>query len=153
LTLAEVLSQAGFDTAAFTTNKLLVPESGIAQGFARFTTDFGEERDERMLSAARDWIETHDVNGGRPCFVWVHLMGPHLPYAPPPLEGLDYAGLFADPSYHGPASGSREFTDAVHAEQRELSAADVQRVIDLYDGEVARIDALVSRFLRDLDQK
>lgn len=146
-TLAERLSEAGFRTAAFTTNKLLVPKSGIEQGFHTFYGAFGEHRDANVLSSARRWISEQDVENGPPLFVWVHLMGPHLPYEPPPLDGVDFARLYADASYAGDANGSRAFVDTAYREGRELSSADVERVIAAYDGEIARIDHLVSRFL------
>lgn len=146
-TLAERLAEAGFQTAAFTTNKLLVPKSGIEQGFQTFFGAFDEHRDAKVLDAARAWIAKQDLAGGPPLFVWVHLMGPHLPYEPVPTGGIDFARLFADPAYTGNANGSRAFVDMAYKEGRALSAADVERVIAAYDGEIARIDHLVSRFL------
>ena len=147
-TLAERLRAAGFRTAAFTTNKLLVPGSGIEQGFEVLETDFGEERDAVVLEGASRWIAAQPADAR--CFVWVHLMGPHLPYAPRPSHGVDFASAFADAAYAGPANGSREFIDAAYTEQRALPAADRARIGDLYDGEIARVDQLVGRFARGL---
>jgi arylsulfatase A-like enzyme len=147
-TLAERLSAAGFRTAAFTTNKLLVPGSGIEQGFHEFRTDFGDERDAVTLERAAQWIAARPA--GERFFVWVHLMGPHLPYEPRPSGGVDFARLFADPEYRGGASGARELVDAVHLGQRALAPEDVAHVVGLYDGEIARVDQLVSRFAERL---
>ncbi|MFN0244388.1 MAG: sulfatase-like hydrolase/transferase [Planctomycetota bacterium] len=149
-TLAERLAERGFRTAAFTTNKLLVPQSGIEQGFHTFYGAFGEHRDANVLGSARKWISEQDLVDGPPLFVWVHLMGPHLPYEPPPVptaDGVDFARLYVDPSYVGGANGSRAFVDTAYKEGRALSAADVERVVAAYDGEIARIDHLVSHFL------
>jgi len=146
-TLAEVLQQAGFATAAFTSNRLLVPGSGIEQGFDHFETDASPERDERMVQAAERWIADRDLEQGPPVFVWIHLVGPHLPYAPRPLDGVDFARLYAPPGYSGPVDGSRELTDRAHGGEVELSPADVEEEIALYDGEIARIDHLVRGFL------
>ncbi|MBI5364218.1 MAG: sulfatase [Planctomycetes bacterium] len=147
-TLAERLRAAGFQTAAFTTNKLLVPGSGIEQGFDVFESDFGDERDTQVLDRASRWLAERPKDAR--VFLWVHLMGPHLPYDPRPSNGIDFAGLFADPSYTGSANGSREFVDAAYSEQRALTPADRARLVDLYDGEVARVDQLVSRFAQGL---
>lgn len=147
-TLAERLRDAGFATAAFTTNKLLVPGSGIEQGFSAFESDFSDDRDERVLARARAWLAAQPLESR--AFVWVHLMGPHLPYEPRPSNGVDFARLFADPKYAGPANGSREFVDAAYTQQRPLTDADRARLVDLYDGEIARVDQLVSRFAADL---
>lgn len=149
-TLAERLQQAGFATAAFTTNKLLVPRSGIEQGFDSFFADGSPERDVHAVEAASDWIAARDLEGGPPLFVWIHLTGPHLPYDPAPLGEVDFARLFADPAYVGPADGSRAFLDRAHEEGRVLEGADLDHARALYDGEVARIDLLLSHLARFL---
>lgn len=146
-TLAECLQDAGFATAAFTSNRLLVPGSGIEQGFDHFETDASPERDERMVQAAERWLAGRDLEAGPPVFVWIHLVGPHLPYVPRPLDGIAFADLYAPAGYAGPANGSRELTDLAHAGEVELDPADVEAQIALYDGEVARIDHILSGFL------
>ena len=149
VTLAQRLRTAGFTTAAFTSNKLLVFGSGIEKGFGEFEsfTDAGEDKDQRAVDAACKWLRSQDLAAGPPVFLWLHLTGPHLPYDPQPIGGVDFERMFADPAYSGAANGSREFVDKVHTDGRQLSASDVEHVIALYDGEVARIDHLVSRFL------
>jgi choline-sulfatase len=159
-TLAERLSEAGFATGGFTANRLLVPGSGIEQGFDRFYpageeldalyTDPTADRDYQVLANASRWIESmRAAEPDRPLFTWIHLMGPHLPYAPLPIGGVDadYATLFADPDYTGGADGSREFLDTAYAQGRALSGEDVARVVALYDAEIARVNRLLSLFL------
>ncbi len=148
LTLAERLRAAGYRSAAFTTNKLLVPRSGIEQGFDAFFWDASDDRELRATEAAMTWIGAQDLANGPPLFVWLHLMGPHLPYDPRPIDGVDFARRFTDPAYAGSADGSRAFVDAAYTAGRDLAAADIEHVIALYDGEIARIDHVVSRFAR-----
>lgn len=145
-TLAERLKAAGFATAAFTTNKLLVPRSGMEQGFDHFLSDFGPDRDEKMRDAALEWLRRQPE--GQRCFVWLHLIGPHLPYEPGPV----FAGLFADPAYNGPADGTRAFVDPLHRGELQANAADHAQMKALYAGEVARIDRTLSEFFRDLQR-
>lgn len=142
-TLAETLTRAGFYTAAFTTNKLLVKGSGIEQGFASFQSDFSPARDERMAAAAAACLREHAGKGER-VFVWLHLVGPHLPYAPEPLDGIDFRALCCAPGYSGPADGSREYADALHATGMSPPAADLEHMRGLYAGEVARVDHILS---------
>ena len=146
-TLAERLKAAGFRTAGFSANRLLAPGSGFEQGFDTFVQDSSEDRDARSVAAAEDWIAGQDLEKGPPLFVWIHLVGPHLPYAPAPLAGVSFEALFADPAYHGAADGSREFLDAAYTHGRALEPSEIEHVVDLYDGEVARVDHLVSGFL------
>jgi arylsulfatase A-like enzyme len=145
-TLAERLHAKGFKTAAFTSNKLLVPGSGIEQGFDQFFSDASEKKDERAVDAACHWLGTQDLEHGPPLFVWLHLTGPHLPYDAARIGPVDFERLFADASYRGDANGSREFVDKAYTRGRELDAADVAELVALYDGEIARVDHLASRF-------
>jgi len=145
-TLAARMRAKGFATAAFTTNKLLVPGSGIEQGFEKFFVDASERKDERAVDAACAWLKEQDLANGPPLFLWLHLTGPHLPYDPARIGTVDFARMFADPAYAGAANGSREFVDKAYTRGRELDAADVAELVALYDGEIARVDHLASRF-------
>lgn len=142
-TLAKSFQAAGFRTGAFTTNRLVVEGSGIEQGFDHFFHDAGDDRDQLAVGNALQWILGQDFEAGTGFFAWVHLMGPHMPYEPSELEGVDYARLFRDPDYDGDADGSREFLDRAYADGRELSADDVAAVVSQYDGEIARVDHLI----------
>ena len=156
-TLAEVLFDAGFSTGAFTTNRLLGPgaypngrpgrPSGIERGFERFHHDFADaDRDFKAVQDAANWVKEQRANGDPQLFTWVHLMGPHLPYDPQPLNGTVFAELFTDPDYSGPANGSREFLDTAYEEGRGLSGEDIYQVVALYDAEIARVGRLLELF-------
>lgn len=153
-TLAEVLTAAGFTTGAFTANQLLAPGSGIERGFSHFVCDWrSEDRDLAVLQAASRWVEEQSAAGAKRLFTWVHLMGPHLPYAPLPFQGYDFDRIFADPTYDGPANGSREFLDPAYEQGLALSPRDVARVVASYDGEIARINRLLGLFLLGYAQR
>jgi len=73
-----------------------------------------------------------------PFFLWVHYFDPHYPYTPPhpydKLYGTDYSG---------PADGSLEYIFRLwgqDTEKIEAAPADLQRMVDLYDGEIAYLD-------------
>jgi membrane-anchored protein YejM (alkaline phosphatase superfamily) len=149
-TLAQTLAREGFFTAAFTTNKLLVRGSGIEQGFASFESDFSPARDERMAEAAARCLAEHAAKGER-VFVWLHLVGPHLPYAPEPLDGVDFRALCCKPGYSGPADGSRGYADKLHAAGVAPAPAELEHMRGLYSGEVARVDHVLGRMLSRLE--
>ncbi|MBK7643253.1 MAG: sulfatase-like hydrolase/transferase [Planctomycetes bacterium] len=149
-TLAETLERAGFFTAAFTTNKLLVPGSGLEQGFTSFESDFSRERDEKMAAAAARCLSEHAAKGER-VFVWLHLVGPHLPYAPEPLDGIDFKALCCAQGYAGPADGSHEYANALHAAGVAPAPADLEHMRGLYAAEVARADHVLTRMFATLD--
>ena len=145
-TLAASLSTAGFQTAAFTANQLLTLPSGIGQGFDHFFSDSSTDRDLQVVMAATAWLRERDLEQGAPLFMWLHLMGPHIPYDPLELQGVDYQALFSDPAYSGRASGSREFLDSVYGQGTPLAPEDVDYIRALYDGEIARVDHLIALF-------
>ena len=151
-TLAESLQAAGFETAGFVSNALLVPQSGLAQGFDVFECYRGAEKDLDVVRGAMAWLGERDLETGPPTFLWLHFMGPHLPYDPAPIGGpegeLDFATMFADPDYAGEANGSREFLDPVYRDGLPLSGHDVNRIVSLYDGEIARINYILRMFLQ-----
>jgi arylsulfatase A-like enzyme len=149
-TLAEVLRSEGWRTAAFSANPVLQPGSGVEQGFEVYG-DFGmrkaEDRDALVVGEALRWMRS--LRRDEPVFLWLHLIGPHLPYDPAPLGDEEFAGLFTDPGYRGEADGSRAFLDAAYASGADLSDEDVAQVVALYDAEVARIDAVLERFFQE----
>jgi arylsulfatase A-like enzyme len=92
-TLAELLGDAGYETAAFVGAFVLDSRFGLAQGFDRYDDDLSEgtrpsrytyaQRDAgRVTEAALAWL----AESGEPFFLWVHYFDPHAPYAPPGFD-------------------------------------------------------------------
>jgi choline-sulfatase len=134
-TLAEALSDAGWQTAAYVSTRILGVDSGARQGFETFQSPGGpaltaSETVPRVLS----WLK-----GGRdprrPFFLWVHLFDPHMPYAPPP----EYR-----PSPPRAMTGTDEISWPVLLRLADRSGGLAAEVLDyalkLYAGEVAYTD-------------
>ena len=85
------------------------------------------DRAEDVNEVALAWLSKEDK---APWFLFLWVLDPHDPYFPP--DGYD---RWRDPSYDGKIDGSSESIRRVRSE------ADVQRLIDLYDGEIAYTDA------------
>ena len=152
-TLAEVFAAAGFETASFTSGLELNPRlgaSGWERGCEHAEYRFG---DTATLALCEEWLAGR--SDARPLFLWIHLSGcdpPHDPRAVPPrpdrtLGAFDYARLFTDPAYAGPADGSLAYLAAAGTGTATLGPADRQHLIDLYDGEVARLASGLRSFL------
>jgi arylsulfatase A-like enzyme len=135
-TLAEVLKNAGYATAAFTDGGHLHPSRGFDQGFDLYRTGHPLER-------ALDWIDGHHH---RKWFVFFHTYEVHDPYIPP-------AGLIAqfDPDYRGPILGVVQRLRDAHdgwehshdlfwASVDVHDARDVRFVARLYDAGVRAMD-------------
>lgn len=140
-TLAEVLQEEGFHTAAFVNQPGLVAGEGFMQGFDDWyypvTTDTIRRREpgERvalpewppflgqaavvdlgLVRKFEEWLAAH-ANGRN--FVWLHLLTPHRPYNPP--QGFELVP-------HDRASPSQR-----------------------YDGEVRFVDALMGHVLKSVE--
>lgn len=101
-TLAEVLSQQGWDTAAFVGASVLKKSFGFTQGFAVYDdqmpkpapgtggSEFPERRAAEVVDRASQWLGGRGA--GKPFFLWVHLFDPHGPYDPPSPFHEKHAG-------------------------------------------------------------
>lgn len=124
LTLAEILSAKGYETAAFVSAFVLDARFGLDQGFATYDdrvataagAAFAQGTNERAGPATTDaalaWLAKRDAK--RPFFAWVHYFDAHAPYAPP----APFAARFPEAPY---------------------------------DGEIAAVDAQVGRLVAALD--
>jgi len=82
-TLAELLKDRGFRTAAVVSLGVLQTKYGFAQGFDEFDGTFGDNYfrpGDEITEAALDWLEVAPEN---PFFLWLHYSDPHEPYSPP----------------------------------------------------------------------
>ncbi|TAJ04366.1 MAG: hypothetical protein EPO68_17040 [Planctomycetota bacterium] len=153
-TLAERFARAGFRTAAFVANAELVLDKGLAQGFAHYWVVEASDADPdyAIVKQSTAWLHAQGPDDPRPLFVWLHFTGPRAPWEPSPLGNVDYAKLFADPDATTAANGSRAWIDAaqapVSAGGASPGAFDLERVVALYDGEIARVNWLVRLFLQ-----
>ena len=149
-TLAEILRDAGYRTAAVQTHPRLVRGSGMAQGFTDYMDDYRKfPLAEQAARVAEDWIRKHGA-GERPWFLWLHLMDPHWTYDPPaefrtrfgvddPRPGRFYRDLTARTRIIGPA-----------VFENTMPADEVQAYVDFYDAEIAYTDASFSAMLERL---
>jgi len=98
-TLAAVLHERGYQTAAFVSAFVLDRRYGLANGFEHYNDRFDtrgahgelERRGDRTAAAAAEWLKQAGRDE-RPMFLWVHLYDPHDPYDPPPPFRETFAG-------------------------------------------------------------
>jgi len=88
-TVAECLSDAGYQTAAFVSNPVLVRGRRLERGFAIYDDRMTRQERNRpglrereaaeITDAALAWLRVTQT----PWFLWVHYQDPHGPYEPP----------------------------------------------------------------------
>jgi len=89
LTLAELLKEQGYSTAAFVGAFPLDSRFGLTQGFDVYDDNYGtissqefsyvERKAEAVVEKALKWLE----NENNPWFLWIHCFDPHQRYNPP----------------------------------------------------------------------
>ncbi len=103
ITLAEILKDYGFTTAAIVSAFVMDSQFGIAQGFDTFNDRFeelhmavsvSERKGHEASRLAMEWLEQHKKEK---FFLFLHYFDPHLPYEPPE----PFASQFADNPYAG----------------------------------------------------
>lgn len=104
LTLAEILKDNGFKTAAFVGSFTVDSRFGLDQGFDVYDDKFqaelalknfrSERKAERVFAVFSDWL---DGNYDQKFFCWLHFFDPHSPYNPP----SPFKEQFSDRPYDG----------------------------------------------------
>ncbi len=106
-TLASMLKQAGYATAAFVSAFPLDRRFGLdagfdvyddeCQGFSARISTLAERPGEETIALAKAWWEGHRQG---PRFLWVHLFAPHFPYEP----REPFATRYRSAPYYGEAA-------------------------------------------------
>jgi arylsulfatase A-like enzyme len=155
--LAEELRRAGFDTAGFHGGGNVSAGYGFDKGFERYEA----ADDERTMV---EWVRRREANAGR-WFAFFHTYHVHDPYLPEPPNDTRYVSDEPLPIIGSGTALERELEE-LHPEgwtkamARDLywshvDAADprhLQRLIDLYDGEIHEADAMVGRLLAAVEE-
>ena len=157
-TLAQILKENGYITAAFVSNPTLGHQYGFSKGFDLYddfsvALDLGADlfgnndrtgqnarttlTNEVVSRAAIGWLQK---NHTKPFFMFVFYFDPHHDYIPPP----PFDTVF-DPDYEGSIDGrgiAYEPRKSTRPAQRDL-----EHIIALYDGEILYTDGYVSKLL------
>jgi len=109
-TLAEILKEKGFKTAAFIASFILDSRFGLDQGFDEYDDQFSpdetlknfrsERRAEEVFRSFSAWL---DRNAKEKFFSWIHFFDPHTPYDPP--------SPFKEKFIHNPYDGEISYMD------------------------------------------
>jgi len=108
-TLATLLKQHGYSTAAFVGADVLDPGRGLNRGFDTYSCPLRrkmgrnnplvfnlvelQRRAEEVVADALGWLSAQPNPATKPFFAWIHLYDPHLPYDPP----ARFRALLRDP--------------------------------------------------------
>ncbi len=142
-TLATVLHQAGYRTAAFVSAFVLDHRYGLARGFDRYDDRMdtsaeadahvidveAERRGDRTVAAMSAWLDAQGATPAAPFFAWLHLYDPHTPYDPP----SPFKERFADAPYDGEIAFADSLVGSVLDHLDRLGLADRTLVVVVGD--------------------
>jgi hypothetical protein len=143
-TIAESVREEGYRTVAITDGGFLGSGWGFSQGFDRYDTTpgpaWGAKDIATIVESASQWL---DDNSHQPFFLLLHTYETHQPYT----NRDGFADPFLDLLYEGP------YADGARIDPRDMTGeepSDVQRLVDLYDGEIRRLDHYVGQLLQSI---
>ena len=154
LTLAELLSAAGYRTFSIGSNPFASLKFGMAQGFDRVVTD--ARHASKVVDVALAILEdfdsgtTPDAAPARPFFGYLHFMDVHAPNRPPRRYYNKYPT--ADGAPHRVEHRDGNDKDVAGLTAEELAVFKSHKVA-LYDGSLNYVDDQVGRFAAALRER
>jgi len=144
-TLAELLSEAGYDTAGFAAGLYVGEGIGLADGFGTWVERVAPAR--HRMEEASAWVRGHaETAPDTPFFLFVHTYQVHDPYDPPP----PYDRWFQD----DPGAPIAEWLRLPHSETTfpgwRPDAEQLATQVALYDGEIRYTDEMLGQLLDTL---
>lgn len=134
--LAATLQGAGYATQAVTSHLYVSSVYGLDAGFDHM--DFHQDR--KAKDVVDRAIDILDRVGDRPFFLFLHFYDPHWHYDPPEAT----LRLF-ETGYSGKLTGN--WKDFSTRDRSQISPADLEHLLALYDGEIRYTDDEVGRLL------
>ncbi len=148
-TLPEALKSAGYHTAGFVSNFVLIGKVGLNQGFDIYD-DRLEEREavraqfertaDNTLTAIREWLDSRPP---QPFFLFTNFIDPHGPYTPPDR----FRNLYPTTKVR---LLSRDQIPPYQLVDRQLNYFDY---VDRYDGEISYTDEALGSLIGELKRR
>ena len=147
-TLAEAARADGIVTAAFNTNDLLRPHSGIDRGFSAYG-HLPESNARQVNAHAVAWLEGH---AGQQFFLFLHYFDPHGPYNAPGGFRERYVDDEALRGRSVDEANSRITGRLFQRQEVPEDDVDVRLLRQRYLGEVAWLDARLGDLFAEIER-
>lgn len=159
LSLAEVLKDGGYQTAAFVSNGVLLNSRNLQQGFDLFDNRFTRYERNRSIperiaqettGKAVDWLRK--AKSG-PFFLFVHYQDPHGPYIPPPpfQNAFLEDGLDSPPERELSFAKKNDEPGGIPPYQRIRNQRSLRYYVSQYDGEILYMDHWIGKLIEALE--
>ncbi|MDJ0765900.1 MAG: sulfatase [Myxococcota bacterium] len=149
--IQEHLRELGFATAGFVANGYVSDRFGFERGWDTWTNYVREGKPNRAQFVVDDAIAWLNKTrpAGKPFFLYVHTIDPHVPYIPPKR----YWSMYDSGPYRGPVTPTQtaKLLERVKTGKLTLSDRDKIRLEALYDGEISYHDDHLVRLHQALE--
>ncbi|MDH3745078.1 MAG: sulfatase-like hydrolase/transferase [Acidobacteriota bacterium] len=138
VSIAEVLRQSGYATAAITGGGQMDKLFGLDQGFSSYDHT-GSQSFADTAARAAAWLDAkRQSEDTTPFFLFLHSYETHHPYSPE----AKYLDLFDEPNYDGPIPDSIQvdLLREINQKDREIDQADLDHIVATYDAEIRSMD-------------
>jgi len=151
LTLAEILKGQGYSTVSYNDGGQVAAVFGLNQGFDIYKS-FESRKFSEIFKAAIRWLENHRTEK---FFMFLHSYEVHVPYTPEArfLKLLEdhYSGHLSSPnSRHLPSHIHGKIVQKINERKLEMSAKDLEHIINTYDAEIMSMDESFDDFIEYL---
>ncbi|MBW1854183.1 MAG: sulfatase-like hydrolase/transferase [Deltaproteobacteria bacterium] len=142
VTMAELLQDGRYQTAAFTDGGFLRGEFGFYQGFGIYNDQGGGIA--QIIPKVKKWL---DENKSTPFFLFIQAYDIHSPYNSPP----PYNSIFHDFTYTGRlVPSNNNLLKAANKNKLKTNNEDLRHFIAFYDGGIRYTDEKIGEFLNYL---
>ncbi len=134
-TMAEYLSDAGYNSAGFLDQGQLHSYMGFAQGFTYYNSYL-----RKAEQINNDFLRWLPANKHRKFFAYLHYLDVHAPYAP----SREYRDMFVDGKSTAvipeEVADWRKFKKKFDQIKDEFKPEDIEQLVALYDAEIRELD-------------
>jgi arylsulfatase len=171
VTIAEILTEHGYDTAGIIAGTFCKAFFGLGQGFNVYDDNLdpfgGERKAHETNELAFAWLNNRETqfaqqkfllfNFTLPVFLFIHYFDPHQCYMPPAPFDTRYPGrddavinAYTVASAASYKEKELELLMDVIKRKHELSLKEKNHLLSLYDGELSFVDDAVGKLLEKL---
>lgn len=148
VTLAEALSEHGYQTYGIIENAMLASAGGYGQGFSKYHETWRYKKDPGGENIALYLFKRKldKLEAGKPFFIFVNLIEPHNPYD----SSRQFYGRFvSDPSISLEGNMWPQYSLGL----RQFTEAELRHLNEMYDAELLFVDYVVGRMVDELEAR
>lgn len=143
LSIAKILKNNGYNTAALSTGAFINTDQGFGQGFDFFKYYQQWQDAEKITKDGMDWLKK---NKNTKFFLFLHSFQVHDPYSP----DKKFAKKI-DPDYKGNLNSvDISKIAAINTGREKLPAAELEKISALYDAEISQMDYYLDRLFKKI---